>query len=338
MHELLHVENSYVQGLTILCETFKKPLVEQKLLSPVEADSIFLTADGLLESHQKVQKTIKLRQKGWGFTQVLGDVFSDEIFDEIKPKYQEYINQYESAQTALKEIMAMRPALRKEVQEIEMGPICNGCDFSSYLILPVQRIPRYIMLFKELDKFTFNEHRDKVGIRHTLSKLMGLATFVNESRRLSMSQQKIMEVALSVEGVGAYVDSTSSMVNSKKYVRYNDWEFVMEGPLHRQHVHSIRSTPFPVYIFLFHNFLLCAKSVNDNSKAVKGIFGLRKYKYSLMRGISLDRVKGVTPDGGLGFFISMREGDKKYHFLADKETTRDMWISHLTTILGTPRS
>lgn len=45
-------------------------------------------------------------------------------------------------------------------KQVQKDPACHGLDLESLLILPVQRIPRYIMLLKDLYRHTPPAHPD----------------------------------------------------------------------------------------------------------------------------------------------------------------------------------
>ncbi len=53
----------------------------------------------------------------------------------------------------------------------------------SYLIMPVQRIPRYQLLLRELDKVTEEGHPEKQHLGEALQKIEHIAKHVNEEKR-----------------------------------------------------------------------------------------------------------------------------------------------------------
>ena len=55
--------------------------------------------------------------------------------------------------------------------------------FNSDLIMPVQRIPRYILLLTELKKYTPADHPDADAVDAALAQLADVAAFVNEKKR-----------------------------------------------------------------------------------------------------------------------------------------------------------
>jgi len=62
----------------------------------------------------------------------------------------------------------------------------KGLDVGSYLILPVQRIMRYVMLFEELLKFTKKTHPDCNNIEVAHERFKSMADFINLSKNNSV--------------------------------------------------------------------------------------------------------------------------------------------------------
>jgi hypothetical protein len=73
-------------------------------------------------------------------------------------------------------------------------------DISSLLIQPVQRIPRYRLLFAELLKYTPESHVDHVLCTKTLLAIEEVAKCVNESVREKENQEKLLQIQQSLIG------------------------------------------------------------------------------------------------------------------------------------------
>ncbi len=65
-------------------------------------------------------------------------------------------------------------------------------DFYSLLITPVQRIPRYTLLLKELLKHTPNSHPDYNDLALAYEKIMVTANVVNDSMK-SLKVSKVYD-------------------------------------------------------------------------------------------------------------------------------------------------
>lgn len=68
-------------------------------------------------------------------------------------------------------------------------------DLSSYLIAPVQRLPRYVLLLKELLKCTPEDHEDYNDIKQALDGITSIAATVDASKHQHESKEKMLEYA-----------------------------------------------------------------------------------------------------------------------------------------------
>ncbi len=84
-------------------------------------------------------------------------------------------------------------------QQCSRAPECNGLDLQSFLIQPIQRIPRYNLLLEvtyiflillvvfinmqDLRKHTPKDHPDYSDLENSLAKIKGIAGFLNENAR-----------------------------------------------------------------------------------------------------------------------------------------------------------
>lgn len=76
----------------------------------------------------------------------------------------------------------------KEIPEV------RGLDLLSYLIMPVQRIPRYILLVQDLIKHTPPEHPDRKLLDLALVKTKGSADRLNEDKRQAERVNKVYAI------------------------------------------------------------------------------------------------------------------------------------------------
>ena len=56
----------------------------------------------------------------------------------------------------------------------------NGHDFIDYLIKPVQRLPKYVLLLRELKKNTPSDHADYVHVVNAIEKFDEVCSHNNE--------------------------------------------------------------------------------------------------------------------------------------------------------------
>lgn len=56
-------------------------------------------------------------------------------------------------------------------------------EITDFLIMPIQRIPRYVLLLNDLCKHTKKSHLDFSDLRKALLKMKEVAGYVNEHKR-----------------------------------------------------------------------------------------------------------------------------------------------------------
>lgn len=59
----------------------------------------------------------------------------------------------------------------------------QGLDLRGFLIMPVQRVPRYKVLIEELLKVTPDHFPDKEPLKQALKSIKETATFIDETTR-----------------------------------------------------------------------------------------------------------------------------------------------------------
>ncbi|KAF9302076.1 hypothetical protein BGZ74_005883 [Mortierella antarctica] len=109
-----------------------------------------------------------------------------DIFIEIAPflkMYSNYVKTYTSALTHINDCMNRSDRFTEFVKTTSRRPECKNLDFQSYLMLPVQRIPRYRMLLEGLLRHTPEDHPDHHKLETAFRSMEKTANFVNETIR-----------------------------------------------------------------------------------------------------------------------------------------------------------
>jgi FYVE/RhoGEF/PH domain-containing protein 5/6 len=74
----------------------------------------------------------------------------------------------------------------------------NGLQ--SFLILPVQRMPRYEMLLKELFKDTPPTHPDHTTLTTAIDAIVKINIYLNEKKKQAESNQRLLDLAQDLSG------------------------------------------------------------------------------------------------------------------------------------------
>ena len=71
------------------------------------------------------------------------------------------------------------------------GKVSAGLPLPGYLITPIQRLPRYVLLVKDLFKHTWRSHCDYSDLEKALGAIQDVTNYVNEvKQRMSSARAK----------------------------------------------------------------------------------------------------------------------------------------------------
>lgn len=80
------------------------------------------------------------------------------------------------------------------VRACELQEACKGLSLLSYLIMPVQRIPRYELLLAEVHKYTDREHEDYLALTESLAVMSGVVASINDDVDKQERRFKVVEI------------------------------------------------------------------------------------------------------------------------------------------------
>lgn len=88
---------------------------------------------------------------------------------------------------------AQRKRFKAFMKRCRLHPRHSQLNVESYLLLPVQRIPRYELLLKDLARSTDPKHlKDSSAVSAALGQISSIAASVNESKRQSEQDRKLL--------------------------------------------------------------------------------------------------------------------------------------------------
>ncbi|XP_076321010.1 uncharacterized protein LOC143230770 [Tachypleus tridentatus] len=205
--ELYDTEKSYVESLQILVNKYMKPLKSPDnagIVEPSLVDEIFHQIPEILVHHEGFLEMLRQRLANWDTKQKVGDVFVEAFTKQhVIDTYTAFINNWKTAKDAIKLTTQAKPAFHKFLEH--MAREHKGkLTLDALLIMPVQRIPRYELLIKELLKHTPVDHPDHQSLVLAQKEIHELAVKINRMEREAFQhdqmQQRIREVENLIEG------------------------------------------------------------------------------------------------------------------------------------------
>lgn len=121
--------------------------------------------------------------------------------------YIDYVNKYDNTVKMIRDYAQANPLFDSYLkvsdlksnqylipQQGQDDPDSKGRGLTDFLIMPVQRIPRYVMLLQQLIKYTPDNHPDYSAINTGLSKISEIAGYINSQKKDYDSKTRVAEI------------------------------------------------------------------------------------------------------------------------------------------------
>lgn len=174
--ELLYTEQSYVHSLKVLKQVYYEPILNQKLPWRHRAHVIFSNFLEILALNAVFLDKLEHRVSSANNVEpALADIFL-RLAPFLKA-YTKYAADLHDSFATIAELMASDKEFKEFLAHAKTHPLSNNLDLQAFLIMPVQRIPRYSLLLQSLLEHTnekSNEYRVLVQAEVALQKLAKL--------------------------------------------------------------------------------------------------------------------------------------------------------------------
>lgn len=189
--ELWTTEQTYIKALQ-QCTQIRKRLESHQpkpILSALEIKTIFSETETILLYATVLEGKLRQQLEHWHVDQTLAHVFT-----EIQPYfkvYNRYMIQYNASLTAFKH--ALQSSSFQQFLEACAEDFVHT-DLPSILIMPVQRIPRYILLLDALVAHTPTTHIDYADLCQALDVMKRFTESANQTQRNYERYQAILRL------------------------------------------------------------------------------------------------------------------------------------------------
>ncbi|XP_046854745.1 uncharacterized protein LOC124447793 isoform X2 [Xenia sp. Carnegie-2017] len=186
--EILSTEISYCNGLDSLVKNFIHPMKLYGVLSVEEIDIIFSNIESLAGISKEMVAKLEKRMSEWNVeTTIIGDIFV-EMFSYLK-----MFKPYFDSRSAANQLRIRYEKTNEKFKNFLSKANCAH-SLDSLLLMPIQRVPRYELLLKELVKRTSKDHPDFEYLSEALAKAQETATDLNEHIRQIENEAKIFDI------------------------------------------------------------------------------------------------------------------------------------------------
>ncbi|KAM8854401.1 rho guanine nucleotide exchange factor 17 [Synchiropus picturatus] len=227
MMTLLDTEQSYVESLRTLTQGYMRPLKQPdggSIVDPLLVDEMFYQIPEILEHHEHFLDEISRCVNQWHDRQTIGHLFILSFSKEdLASMYSAYIDNFLNAKDAVRIAKEAKPAFHKFLEQ-NMRENKEKQALGDLMIKPVQRIPRYELIVKDLLKHTPEDHPDHSFLLDAQRDIKRLAEKINKGRRSAEEAEREARVIQEIE---AHIEGIEHILNpQRKFLRQ---EMVMEA-------------------------------------------------------------------------------------------------------------
>lgn len=293
--ELLSTERSYVKQLECALEVYMKPMAEVGLLNDRTKATLFSNLPTILPLNRIFLESVENRVQPnvWKYNPKIGDIFLE--FAPFFKLYSEYARSNQAASELLGQLLSTNSKFLK-YHDTQLGS--EKPSLASLLITPIQRVPRYQLLLKEILKNTPEDHDDRADCEKALAEVTTLAANVNTC----IKERELADLAVSLE---SKFTSSPGFVDPSRI-------FIMQGPLTK---FSRNDQPTLYEFFLFNDMLAYASLRAD------GKFKL-KHKLMINEAFGVDSVQSDLT-------FSVKSQEKTFKVSAPDEAKKRNWVRAL---------
>ncbi|XP_038612611.1 ephexin-1 [Tachyglossus aculeatus] len=255
MFELVTSEASYYKSLSLLVSHFMENERLKKILHPSESHILFsnvldvmaVSERFLLELEHRMEENI-----------VISDV-CDIVYQHAANHFSVYIT-YVSNQTyqerTYKQLLQEKAAFREVISQLELDPKCKGLSFSSFLILPFQRITRLKLLVQNILKKVEERSERECTALDAHKELETVVKACNEGvRKMSRTEQMI-----SIQKKMEFKIKSVPIISHSRWLLKQGELQQMAGPKTSR---TLRTKKLfrEIYLFLFNDLLVICRQI-----------------------------------------------------------------------------
>jgi len=295
--ELLTTERTYAEGLADLQRGFLEPLTALESILP-ELSKLTAEVQVIRSYSSVVLAALESRLEEWTFTAQLGDLFL-QVADFMKA-YTQYIQTYNK----------LRRSLTTNRQSTQLSGLLDACAASvgnktigSFLIMPVQRLPRYQMLLQTLMKYTPQHHVDYTTLSLAFQKILDITAYLDEREQEYENVSKVLAVQDKCSGVQNLALPHRKFVKEGSFTEWRGGNKKMR------------------YGFLFNDLLLVTKISKDGKRYTV----LMKVLVSSI--VLVDMQSKGAMEHALGFHVKTSESLTKLTISFSSEEEKEAWKS-----------
>ncbi|XP_060901603.1 ephexin-1 [Labrus mixtus] len=260
MFELVTSEASYYKSLEILETHFLRNPALINTLSQSDMHFLFSNIEEVMKASERFLMDLEHRIEKSILISDVCDIVSHHAAEHFNVFIKYVINQVYQEKN-YRRILEGNQAFREAMATLENHSRVRGLSFTSFLILPFQRITRLKLLIQNiLKKAEENSEREANAIK-AHQQLEQIVKECNEGvRKMSRTEELI-----SIEKTLEFKSKSVPIISHSRWLLKKGEVQLMAGPKSTRTMRS-RKLYQPVYLFLFNNLLLVTKRSSSGDK------------------------------------------------------------------------
>jgi hypothetical protein len=227
--EILSTERTYVTNLKLLIDLYQIPLskYQTSIVSEQDRNSMFSGLMNIYGLHKNLLSQLETRMASWDKDQKIGDIFV--TLGPMFLVYTHYTTKYENAAETFTRCRKASAAFRRFLHLRRKDPYSHGHTLNSFMILPVQRIPRYRMLLEGLIKYTTRtnpEHCDTNDLQQALKQMTDIAESLNAKLHEKQNLFNLKKLSEHLRGVNDLIQP------NRVFIRYFKVRYLLNNQYH----------------------------------------------------------------------------------------------------------
>lgn len=253
MRNIIDSEKSYLDALDRIVNDYKSAILFTYNLDKESVPVVFSKAQEILHHHRMFQIELAESVKNWYTEEKIGAIFTASFSrDMVVNVYSEYVNNFPMAMEEIKAAQISKPGLEEFLNNTSKKSI-DRLTLFGLMVKPIQRFPQFIMLIKDLLKYTPHHHHDRSSLQTALTDLENVTHMLNERKRESeeLFQSKKLQKMLNFKIPGE---------KQCRLVRQDDMEEVSPE----------RGTPVKMRkLYLLDDCIICCSMQGNNQQKIK---------------------------------------------------------------------
>ncbi|XP_078337280.1 uncharacterized protein LOC111137059 isoform X3 [Crassostrea virginica] len=255
VRSIIDSEKIYLDSLGRIVNDYKSSILFTYNLDKECVRVVFSKAQEILHHHKMFQIELAESVKNWFTEEKIGAIFTASFSrDMVVNVYSEYVNNFPMAMEEIKAAQISKPGLDEFLNNMSKKST-DRLTLFGLMVKPIQRFPQFIMLIKDLLKYTPHHHHDRSSLQTALTDLENVTHILNERKRESeeLFQAKKLQKALNCKFPGE---------REARLVRQDEMNEMGQD----------RGMPTKVRkLYLLDDFIICCSIQGNNQQRVKWV-------------------------------------------------------------------